>query len=190
MPSWPGLMNRHPDIVRMDLRRELEQTLDERVARYIEVDHQWVVPQSHFAEASQEAVELYRDGHFISCIMVTQAINEAIIRLILKANNLTRMQGEKIPDLATRCQTLGLITNDCATAIMSIWGSFRNDFHHMLEPVAGLDFQTLAKRNVVDLSRIEGEIFECGRDARGLVPKHRQYWKFDGKKVAVFLRNS
>jgi hypothetical protein len=82
MPGWKGTLNRHPEIVERDLRQEFDATLGERVDRYVDVDHQWVVPHSHFAEASQEAVKLYRDGHFLSCIMVTQAISEAIIRLI------------------------------------------------------------------------------------------------------------
>ncbi len=190
MPGYKSTLNRHPDIVERDLRDEFDATIKDRVERYIDVDHPWVVPKSHFAEASQEAVKLYRDGHFISCIMVTQAVNEALLRLVLKANSLKRADQEDTPTLTERLQTLGLITPACAQAIYHIWHSFRNDFHHMNEKIASLDLQSLAKRNIINLSLIEGELFACDRDARGIVPINRQYWTFNGKVIPVFLRLS
>jgi len=44
------------------LRAELETTLDERVARYFSVNHQSIIAGHHFAAASAECLDLYRDG--------------------------------------------------------------------------------------------------------------------------------
>ena len=37
-----------------------------------------VTPMHHFAKASSECNDLYRDGHLISAVMVSQAVAEGI----------------------------------------------------------------------------------------------------------------
>jgi hypothetical protein len=42
------------------------------------VAHQGIVPNHHFAAASSECIDLYRDGYALSAVMVSQAVAEGI----------------------------------------------------------------------------------------------------------------
>ncbi len=55
-----------------NLRSSLEQSIDQRVDRYLEINHQWIIGNHYFAAASAECIELYRDGYFISTVMVSE----------------------------------------------------------------------------------------------------------------------
>ncbi len=68
------------------MRQVLEQTIEERVERYLEVAHQGIIPNHHFAAASSECIDLYRDGYSLSAVMVSQAVTEGIWRLVLERN--------------------------------------------------------------------------------------------------------
>jgi len=165
------------DTLKETLRSLLEQTLDERVDRYLSVSHQWITGDHHFAHASSEAVALYRDGYYTSCIMVTQAVSEAIIRFVAERNCLKQTQAETKQALARRAQQAGIISRPLLDAFVRIQCSFRNDFHHMNPPVARINLESLAKRNVTDLAVIEREIFECGFGSKGtIVPRNPLYW--------------
>ncbi len=48
--------------MRADLQQACQQTLDERVDRYIEINHQGIIGNHYFAAASSECIMLYRDG--------------------------------------------------------------------------------------------------------------------------------
>ena len=65
----------HRAQMRDDLRQIDEQTLDARVDRYMEIDHQGIIGGHYFAKASSECINLYRDGHFIAAVMASQAVN-------------------------------------------------------------------------------------------------------------------
>ena len=170
------------------LRSSLEQSIDKRVDRYLEIDHQWIIGNHHFSAASAECLELYRDGYFISTVMVSHAVNEGILKFVAKRNSINRESHEQlIEDLINK----NVISKDCAKASKRIWGSFRNDVHHMNPKVATIPFEVLAKRNLQDLSVIEREVFGVGIDNGKLVPDQPKYWDVqnDGT-VPAFLRRS
>ncbi len=96
-----------------DLRQEFEGSLDDGVARYLEIDHQSIIGNHHFAAASLECIHLYRDGHFISTVMVTQAINEAILRFIAERNNIPLVTRPDRPKLNSLLEDLGQMAADC-----------------------------------------------------------------------------
>jgi hypothetical protein len=77
-------------IRRAQLRDELgqvdEQSLDARVDRYLEIDHAGIIGNHHFAAASSECIDLYRDGHYIATVMATQAVNEGILKFLKERN--------------------------------------------------------------------------------------------------------
>ncbi len=169
------------------LRAELEQTLDQRVNRYLEVQHQNIIPGHHFAAASAECLALYRDGCFLSTVMASQAVAEGIFRFVLERNSLTP-EGER-PEMARRLVERHIVSERCAVAFIRIWKSFRNDVHHMNSKVAMVPFTILAKRNIDDLAIIEREIFAYCVNNGKLSPVQPRYWDVqpDGT-VPVFLR--
>ena len=171
-----------------DLRSSLEQSIDQRVDRYLEINHQWIIGNHYFAAASAECIELYRDGYFISTVMVSQAVNEGIFRFVAERNSIDRESHEQfIKELMNG----NIISEDCAKASKRILGSFRNDVHHMNPKVATIPFETLAKRNLQDLSVIEKEIFGVDVNNGKLIPHQPKYWDIqkDGT-VPAFLRSS
>ncbi|MDO9556693.1 MAG: hypothetical protein Q7J82_03840 [Coriobacteriia bacterium] len=56
--------------IRESLRASLDSTIEMRIDRYLEVGHQGIVPGHHFASASSECINLYRDGYLLSVVMV------------------------------------------------------------------------------------------------------------------------
>jgi uncharacterized protein YutE (UPF0331/DUF86 family) len=175
--------------MKQSLHSDLERTIEQRIDRYLAVNHQWVTGNHHFAHASAECLDLYRDGYYLSCIMVTQAVSEGITRFVADRNGVTQQQGEKKQDVVRRMAQSGIVTNAFCTAFEQIQRSFRNDLHHMNPPVATIDLEAVAKRNITDLASIEREIFECSTPDGRLAPKHPQYWDIapDGS-VPVYLR--
>ncbi len=176
--------------LKQTLRSLHEQTLDERIERYVSVKQQWVTASHHFAHASSEAIDLYRDGYYTSCIMVTQAVNEGIMRFVADRNGVSQLPGEEKHDLARRMQKAGIISQTLLDAFVRIQRSYRNDFHHMNPPIANVDLPLLAKRNVTDLAIVEREIFACDPGPCGtFVPRNPIYWDIgpDGS-VPAFVR--
>lgn len=169
-----------------DLRQACEQTLDERVDRYLEIDHQGIIGNHYFAAASSECINLYRDGHFIATVMASQAVNEGILKFIAERSNIQARNHEELMEMLV---TVGLISSDCADASERIWRSFRNDVHHMNPKVASIPFKQLAKQNLQALAAVEREIFAVNIEQGKLLPKQPKYWDVqkDGT-VPVFLR--
>jgi hypothetical protein len=174
--------------VRGFLRSRFDATLEERVARALEVRHQPIVPFHHFTPASTEVVYLYRDGYFLSTAMATQSLNEGIIRFIAQRNGLN--QNSNPCDLVGALLGGGLISDSCAGAMRRILHSFRNDFHHLNPSLLQVPIAAIAKRNLEDIAAIEGEIFAHTYDEGRIVPSHPKYWdtKPDGT-VEVMLRS-
>lgn len=166
-----------------------EQTREARVDRYLEIDQQRIIGDHHFARASTECIDLYRDGHFISTVMTTQSVNEGILKFVADRNginyeNITR------EDLLATLLSNGIFSKGCFEASKQIVKSFRNDVHHMNRKVATIDFPKLAKRNIHNLSVVEREVFEVSISNNGeLIPKHPKYWDInpDGT-VPIYLR--
>ena len=171
------------------LRSEFEQSLQQRIDRYLSANHQPILGNHHFAHASTECVHLYRDGYFIACITLSQSVAEGIIRFVRDRNGLPQVEKESKQQLAVRLHDSGVISSAFAQALGRIHRSFRDDFHHMNAKVAEVELEPLAQRNIGDLAVIEREIFECSVANGTIVPKNARYWdaKPDGD-VPVFLR--
>jgi len=169
------------------LRSLLEQTIDQRINRYLEIEHQGIIGNHHFAATSSECIELYRDGYFISSVMVSHAVNEGIMKFVAERNGIT--EKKKHLELMNELKQKRIISLKCARASEGIWSSFRNDVHHMNPKVASIPFQELAKGNLQGLATIEKEIFGVNFKDGKLVPHHPQYWDVgnDGT-VPAFLR--
>ena len=173
-----------------DLRGRLEATIQMRVDRYIEVSPHTMVPNHHFAGASAECVSLYVDGYLLSAVMVTQAVVEGIRRFVIERNAIKVDEGVDGPEAIGLLVAKGIISEGCAGAFNRIYGSFRNDVHHMNPKVGTIDFRELAKRNILDLAAIEREVFAFKWSDKGaIIPTNPRYWdaRADGK-VGVFLR--
>jgi hypothetical protein len=185
-------------MVRQNLQSEFNGTIDQRVERYLEIDHQDIIGNHHFASASSECIMIYSEGRFISAVMVSQAVNEGIVRFIAERNNITlhldsdKSKTKSVSDIIDELEQKNIITHACAEASRNIYGSFRNDVHHMNPKVAEIaaHFRDLAKRNLQDLAKIEKEIFGIKIAPDGsFILQQPKYWDCnkDGK-VAAFLR--
>ena len=163
-----------------------------------EVPHHGIIPDHHFAKASSECIGLYRDGHLLSAVMVSQAVTEGIWRFVLERNQIQPKKlkvggGKKInrPAIAAVLVERKIISTECAKSFVRIWGSFRNDVHHMNPEVSTVNFPEVAKQNMDDLAAIERELFAVtfSADAGKLVLVQPRYWDLqeDGT-TRVFLR--
>ncbi len=176
--------------VRNTLSQRFHATLDERVERYLEIEHQRITSNSHFAEASAECLSLYMDGYFMATVMTTQAVAEGILKFVVKRNQIKHTKGMKGPDVVQMLQENKIITPQCAKAFNRI-RKYRNDLHHMNPGVAKINFRNTAPNIIKDLALIEGEIFDVNIVNGGFVPVQRQYWNIgDDGTADIFLRCS
>lgn len=168
--------------------------IEQKIDRYLEIEHQTVIGNHYFAPASSECIYLYRDGYFIGAVMMSHAINEGIIKFVAERNQVERQKDpdetKRIEELVEELREKMIISPSCADASMRIWRSYRNDVHHMNPVVADLDFQDLARRNLKSLAVIEGEIFGIAVGKGGkILPDQPKYWDLnDDGTVPVFLR--
>lgn len=178
------------EVLKSSLRSDLERTIDARVDRYQSVMHQPILAHHHFAHASTECLHLYRDGYFHSCITVTQAVGEGIVTFVAQRNGISLLAKESKQELARRMKDNGIVSADLVAAFERLQRSYRNDFHHMNPPVAGVDLNEVGKANICDLAIIEREIFGYDFGPEGtLVPKNRRYWDIAGDgDVPVLVR--
>ena len=184
-------------IKRQEIRQEIEMQcfgfIEQKIDRYLEIEHQEIIGDHYFAEASSECIYLYRDGYFIGTVMLTHAINEGIIKLLVRKNNINIQKSpdnkKKLEELLEELLDKKLISSDCATALKAIWASFRADIHHMNPTISNIDFTALAKQNIKYLSTIEKEIFGIQIIDGKLIPDNPKYWDVnpDGT-VNVYLR--
>ena len=176
------------DMIRREMREGLEFAIEERLERYLDVEHKGVIANHHFADASSECINVYRDGYFISAAMVSQSVTEGIWKFVLDRNQIPF--DADCPALAAKLVQSGVLSQDCADAFTRIWRSFRNDVHHMNPSVIKVPFREIARRNLKDLAVIEHEIFAVTFDNGSLVPIQPRYWDIQpGGMTEVFLRN-
>ena len=162
-----------------------EKTREARVDRYLEINQQRIIGSTHFDRASTECFRLYRDGHFIATVMTTQAVNEGIIKFVAERNDI-KHENMNLSDLLKTLKDKNIFSQICFEASDKIRGSYRNDVHHMNPPVAGIDFPTLAKRNIKNLAIVESEIWATNFDHGEMIPVHRKCWDKDSKGKATF----
>ena len=167
------------EIERVELIRQFstidEHTREARVDRYLEVNSRRVIGSQYFARASTECIALYSDGHYIATVMMTQAVNEGIIRFVAKRNNIV-YDNKSLGALLTTLASQGIFTQNCFKASNQIWNSYRNAVHHMTQPVADIWFPDLAKKNIQNLAVIEHEIWATSFKDEELIPIHPKYW--------------
>lgn len=186
--------------VKQALVSSFEQGVDDRVERYLEINHNRIIGNAYFAKASSECIESYRDGYFIGAVMMSQAVNEGIIKFLAEKNKINCYSSGLIARLLCK-RTMGLmqiikelcakniISDSCSQALVRIYKSFRNDVHHMNPKVGTLDFQVLAKKNLVDLAIIENEIWGADKVDGKLSLHKSQYWDLNADgTVFAFLR--
>ena len=139
----PNEISRSEDLKKR-MRAAIEQTIEIRVERYLEVAHQGVIPNHHFAAASSECINLYRDGYLLSAVMVSQSVTEGVWRFVLERNQIQPYVDR--PAVAAALVEQKIISTECAEAFGRIWHSFRNDVHHMNASVSAVPFRELARR--------------------------------------------
>lgn len=131
-----------------DLLSRYKNSIDERIDRYLEIEHQGIIGGHDFAKVSSECIYLYRDGYFIGAVMMSHTINEGIVKFIAERNGINRQKenGEtkSIEELIDEFKEHGIVSQNCADALTKIWKSFRADIHHMNPAVAVIPFQELA----------------------------------------------
>ncbi len=177
------------DELREELRQVYEQTLDERVDRYLEINHQGIIGGHHFSIASSECINLYRDGHFIAAVMVSQAVNEGILKFVGERNKVKERNHKKLIEILEILFNQRIISRECADASEKICKSLRNDVHHMNPNIMKISFQQLARQNIRALAVVEREIFGFEIEKGKLIPKQPKYWDIqDDGKGPVFLR--
>ena len=180
-------------MVRKNIESQCERLIEEKINRYLEIEHQEVIGGHYFAAASSECIYLYRDGYFVGAVMMSHAINEGIMKFVAERNGIERNKSEgttkTVEDLINELREKNIISIGCGDASMRIWKSYRNDIHHMSPTVVNIDFKKLAQQNLKYLSSIEKEIFNFKINNGAIVPIQPKYWdiKSDGT-AAVFLR--
>lgn len=191
-------MNNSERIRRFQIKNEIKSQcmglIEEKIDRYLEIEHQGIIGYHYFAEASSECIYLYRDGYFIATVMMIHAINEGIIKFITKRNGVKREKTDSntktIEELINELQEAGHISLNCADASKNIWRNYRNDVHHMNPTVVGIPFKDLAKKNIKYLSTIEKEIFGYHINNAGVMVLHQpKYWDIKSNgTTTTFLR--
>ena len=176
-----------------DLKSECLGSIGAKIDRWLEIEHQGIIGGHHFASASSECIKLYRDGYFIGTVMMSHAINEGIIKFVAERNNINRQktckEAKTIEELIVELQRKSFISTNCADASSAIWGSYRNDIHHMNPNVSDIPFQELALLNIKRLSAIEKEIFGPDIKNGALVPHQPKYWDYNSDgTIKAWLR--
>ncbi len=178
------------DWIQEQLRQEDSSRFPYRYARALRTRVHNMIPPEWFAPASTECREMFTDGHFYGCICVAQAVGQTLATKFLMEHHPEAKQRAG-DTCAEKLYRAGVITKDCYGAFSRIWGTDRNDFHHLNKGVP-TDYEKLERRAeecVRDLYDIESEIFGYDISNEGkIVPRHPQYWKFGTGMVPVFLR--
>lgn len=180
-------------MLKESIESQCRGSIEEKINRFLEIEHQGIIGGHYFAHASSECIDLYRDGYFIGAVMMSHAINEGIIKFVAERNGIERHKSDgstkAIAELIEEFREKGIISNACAEASIGIWRSFRADIHHMNPTVAKIGFHKLAQQNLKHLSAIEREIFDFKVNNGAIVPSQPKYWDIeaDGTTTA-FLR--
>jgi hypothetical protein len=180
-------------MVKESIEAQCQSFMEEKIDRYLEIEHQGIIGGHYFAPASSECIYLYRDGYFIGAVMMSHAINEGIMKFVADRNGIGRNRTDgttrTVEDLVSELTGKNIISAACAKASMKIWKSYRNDIHHMNPTVAKIDFRKLAGHNLRHLARIEKEIFDFKNNNGRIDPTQPKYWDINSDGTTpVFLR--
>ncbi len=167
------------------IKQEFEQTLSDRVTRYLQVRSHEIVPYTHFSAASAECCFLFRDGHFYGCIALSQAVAEALVRFLCQSNSWK--PSKEFEGNVEKLFKRNFISAKLKKSLLKIWER-RDDYHH-LKPNIKTDRQVLtelAREKAGLLAEIESEVFYFTVANGKIIPKYPKYWKASGNQV--FLR--
>lgn len=170
------------------LKQDILATLDERISRYQELDFIKITPNAHFASVSAECILLYRDGYFLACIALCQAVSEAIVRLMCERSKFTSISNDyekNVENLQKRN-----IKPDCNQLFKEIWAG-RPDYHHLNPgiPTEKSKLQEIARSKIATLHKIESTVFEFTIKDSAILPKYPKYWDINKDGLMnVFLR--
>ncbi len=170
-----------------NLKQDFLATLNERISRYQELNFITITPNAHFASVSAECILLYRDGHFLACIALCQAVAEAIVRLMCERSKFGSISNDfeiNVKNLHRR-----RIEPDCNEFFKEIWKG-RNDYHHLNPniPIERSKLQDIAKSKIVALHNIESKVFEFSIKDGAVLPRYPKYWDIKDGLINVFLR--
>lgn len=175
--DWYKKINRIGQIEH--LRDIDDHTREERIDRYLEVNRSIAIPINdfthHLIDAIKECINLYRDGHFIATIIMTQSVNEGLLKLVAERKSI-RYKDKGYCYLFKILLDQKIFPEQCIDASKQIYGSYRNDFHHMNPKVSKIDFPSLAKKNIHNLFIFENEIFHGDINDGKIIPKHPEFW--------------
>ncbi len=185
------------EVLKAIKRKQLEENfkgdflaaIEERISRYQELDFIKLTPNTHFAFVSVECINLYRDGYFLACIALCQAVAEAIVRLMCERSTFSSISDdyeENIKNLHKR-----KIQPDCNELFKEIWKD-RNNYHHLNPaiPTEKNKLQEIAKNKILTLHEIESQVFDFAWTKDGAIsPRFSKYWDFnENGTLNVYLR--
>lgn len=152
----------------------------------LKIQHQGIIPNEYFAQASSECQECFQAGYYFACITLCQAVAEALARFMCEKSgwkpsvnferNIAILSKERIEPFVTGY-------------LVQARGKDRNDFHHLNKSVP-TDFEELrlrAGKKIAAINQAELQIFEHTM-VGGLKPKYEKYWEMEEGRYPVYLR--
>lgn len=171
------------------LRQRDNAEIDIRVNRYLRAEHHPIVPNSWFAPASSECVDLFSYGYFYGCISQCQAVGEALIRFMCQCN---KFRPESDFEKNVRLLKKRRFIDEKFESLCSCLWQDRHDYHHMNQGIETdrQHLEHMALTKIRTLAELEKWVFQYS-DTHGHTPKWPKYWPGpkDGK-YEVYLRFS
>jgi len=172
------------------IKNEVLRTLSERADRFLQVRGAVLIPDGPFASPSVECTELFRDGHYLGCIALTQTVLEAVIRHVwqIKLKKKPNQAGSFDKNLKA-LNKKKFVSDEWKTTLDQMWAE-RNSFHH-LSPSVECDPQILeetARNTLKLLNDVEQEFFGFTVREGMVVQDHPEYWSTKEGKSFVYLR--
>ena len=117
--------------VEESIKSEVLRTLSDRAARYLQVQSSCLIPDGPFAAHLVECVEQFRDGHYLGCIALTQAVLEAVIRHVWQVKLKTKPYQDGSFDKNLKAlHKKKFISDEWKTKLDQMWVE-RYAFHHL-----------------------------------------------------------
>ena len=196
IPPPTPVQSEQPDPVaerrRMEdsIKNEVLRTLSERADRFLQVRGPILVPHGPFAAPSVECAELFRDGHYLGCIALTQAVMEAVIRHIwqIKFRKKPNQEGSFDKNLEA-LHKKKFISDDWNSKLDQMWAE-RNTFHHLSPSVecAPQKLEEMARNTLMLLNELERDFFGFTLREGMIVPEHPEYWSIKEGESLVYVR--
>lgn len=172
------------------IKNEVLRTLSDRASRFLQVRGTVLVPHGPFAAPSVECAELFRDGHFLGCITLTQAVMEAVIRHVWQVKLKKKPnQGGSFDKNLEALHKKKFISDEWKIKLDLMWVE-RNTFHHLSPSVefANQKLEEMARYTIRMMNDLEQEFFGFTVREGILVPDHPEYWSIKDGESLVYVR--